>query len=56
MPTAPCQRLFVLAEALHHASMQAWAAGAPPTRYLGPLDAKAILQAHPAPAFPDSAG
>ncbi len=47
-------RLFVLAEALHHASMQAWALGATDT-ISRPLDAKAILQRIRA-AFPDSAG
>jgi putative nucleotidyltransferase with HDIG domain len=36
-------RLFVLADALHHASMQAWALGATDT-ILRPLDAQAILQ------------
>src|ERR1700751_2295863 len=47
-------RLFVLADALHHASMQAWALGATDT-ISRPLDAKAILQRIRA-AFPDSAG
>jgi putative nucleotidyltransferase with HDIG domain len=47
-------RLFVLAEALHHASMQAWALGATDT-ISRPFDAKAILQRIRA-AFPDSAG
>jgi putative nucleotidyltransferase with HDIG domain len=45
-------RLFVLADALHHASMQAWALGATDT-ISRPLDAKAILQRIRA-AFPDS--
>ncbi len=47
-------RLFVLAEALHHASMQAWALGATDT-IARPFDARAILQRIHA-AFPDSAG
>jgi putative nucleotidyltransferase with HDIG domain len=47
-------RLFVLAEALHHASMQAWALGATDT-ISRPFDAQAILQRIRA-AFPDSAG
>jgi putative nucleotidyltransferase with HDIG domain len=47
-------RLFVLAEALHHASMQAWALGATDT-ISRPFDAQAILQRIGA-AFPDSAG
>src|ERR1700754_1813567 len=47
-------RLFVLADALHHASMQAWALGATDT-ISRPLDAGAILQRIHA-AFPDSAG
>src|SRR5258708_15400041 len=46
-------RLFVLAEALHHASMQAWALGATDT-ISRPFDAEAILQRIRA-AFPDSA-
>src|SRR5215475_3027777 len=45
-------RLFVLADALHHATMQAWALGATDT-ISRPLDAKAILQRIRA-AFPDS--
>jgi putative nucleotidyltransferase with HDIG domain len=47
-------RLFVLAEALHHASMQAWALGATDT-ISRPFEAKALLQRIHA-AFPDSAG
>jgi putative nucleotidyltransferase with HDIG domain len=47
-------RLFVLADALHHASMQAWALGATDT-ISRPLDPKAVLQRIRA-AFPDSAG
>jgi putative nucleotidyltransferase with HDIG domain len=46
-------RLFVLADALHHASMQAWALGATDT-ISRPLDAGAILQ-RVRSAFPDSA-
>jgi putative nucleotidyltransferase with HDIG domain len=45
-------RLFVLADALHHASMQAWALGATDT-ISRPLDANAIMQRIRA-AFPDS--
>src|ERR1700761_3643445 len=45
-------RLFVLDEALHHASMQAWALGATDT-IARPFDARAILQRIRA-AFPDS--
>src|SRR5581483_1201776 len=45
-------RLFVLADALHHASMQAWALGATDT-IARPLDPGAILQRIRA-AFPDS--
>src|SRR5215813_15635620 len=45
-------RLFVLADALHHASMQAWALGATDT-ISRPLDPGAILQRIRA-AFPDS--
>jgi putative nucleotidyltransferase with HDIG domain len=45
-------RLFVLADALHHASMQAWALGATDT-ISRPLDAGAILQRIRG-AFPDS--
>ena len=47
-------RLFVLAEALHHATMQAWALGATDT-ISRPFNADAILQRIHA-AFPDSAG
>jgi len=47
-------RLFVLADALHHASMQAWALGATDT-ISRPLDPGAILQRIRA-AFPDSQG
>jgi HD-GYP domain-containing protein (c-di-GMP phosphodiesterase class II) len=46
-------RLFVLADALHHASMQAWALGATDT-ISRPLDAASILQ-RVRSAFPDSA-
>jgi putative nucleotidyltransferase with HDIG domain len=46
-------RLFVLAEALHHGSMQAWALGATDT-IARPFDARGILQRIRA-AFPDSA-
>jgi putative nucleotidyltransferase with HDIG domain len=45
-------RLFVLADALHHASMQAWALGATDT-ISRPFDARAILQRIQA-AFPNS--
>src|SRR5579871_1824040 len=45
-------RLFVLADALHHASMQAWALGATDT-ISRPLDPAAIIQRIRA-AFPDS--
>lgn len=45
-------RLFVLADALHHTSMQAWALGATDT-ISRPLDAGAILQRIRS-AFPDS--
>jgi putative nucleotidyltransferase with HDIG domain len=45
-------RLFVLADALHHASMQAWALGATDT-ISRPLDPGAIMQRIRA-AFPDS--
>ena len=45
-------RLFVLADALHHASMQAWALGATDT-IARPLDRGAIIQRIRA-AFPDS--
>jgi putative nucleotidyltransferase with HDIG domain len=47
-------RLFVLADALHHASMQAWALGATDT-ISRPFDAQAILQ-RVRSAFPDSSG
>lgn len=47
-------RLFVLADALHHATMQAWALGATDT-ISRPFDAQAILQRVRA-AFPDSSG
>ena len=47
-------RLFVLADALHHGSMQAWALGATDT-IARPFDAQGILQRIRA-AFPDSAG
>ena len=47
-------RLFVLADALHHGSMQAWALGATDT-ISRPFDAAGILQRIRA-AFPDSRG
>jgi putative nucleotidyltransferase with HDIG domain len=47
-------RLFVLADALHHGSMQAWALGATDT-IARPFDAQGILQRIRA-AFPDSDG
>ena len=47
-------RLFVLADALHHGTMQAWALGATDT-ISRPFDAKGILQRIRA-AFPDSDG
>ena len=47
-------RLFVLADALHHGSMQAWALGATDT-IARPFDARGILQRIRA-AFPDSDG
>jgi putative nucleotidyltransferase with HDIG domain len=47
-------RLFVLADALHHGSMQAWALGATDT-ISRPFDARGILQRIDA-AFPDSHG
>src|SRR6202521_3407644 len=47
-------RLFVLADALHHGSMQAWALGATDT-ISRPFDAAGILQRVRAP-FPDSDG
>src|ERR1700738_291708 len=47
-------RLFVLADALHHGSMQAWALGATDT-IARPFDAEGILQRIHS-AFPDSSG
>src|SRR6195256_6101506 len=47
-------RLFVLADALHHGSMQAWALGATDT-ISRPFDAQGILQRIRA-AFPDRGG
>jgi putative nucleotidyltransferase with HDIG domain len=47
-------RLFVLADALHHGSMQAWALGATDT-ISRPFDAQGILQRIRA-AFPDNGG
>src|SRR3981081_548387 len=47
-------RLFVLSDALHHGSMQAWALGATDT-ISRPFDAQGILQRIRA-AFPDSDG
>src|SRR6202171_3474024 len=47
-------RLFVLADALHHGSMQAWALGATDT-ISRPFDAEGILQRIRS-AFPDSSG
>src|SRR6478736_4585829 len=47
-------RLFVLADALHHGSMQAWALGATDT-IARPFNAQGILQRIRA-AFPDSDG
>ena len=47
-------RLFVLSEALHHGSMQAWALGATDT-IARPFDAQGILQRIRS-AFPDTAG
>jgi putative nucleotidyltransferase with HDIG domain len=47
-------RLFVLAEALHHASMQAWALGATDT-IARPLEPGAVLQRIRV-AFPDTVG
>ena len=47
-------RLFVLADALHHGSMQAWALGATDT-IARPFDAQGILQRIHA-AFPDTQG
>src|SRR6202789_2897620 len=50
----PLPRLFVLADALHHGSMQAWALGGTDT--IAPaVDAQGILQRIRA-AFPDSDG
>ena len=53
-PYRAMPRLFVLADALHHGSMQAWALGATDT-ISRPFDAQAILQRIRA-AFPDSQG
>jgi putative nucleotidyltransferase with HDIG domain len=53
-PYRAMPRLFVLADALHHGSMQAWALGATDT-IARPFDAQAILQRIRA-AFPDSNG
>ncbi|MDO9062339.1 MAG: HD domain-containing protein [Bradyrhizobium sp.] len=53
-PYRAMPRLFVLADALHHGSMQAWALGATDT-IARPFDAQAILQRIRA-AFPDSHG
>ena len=47
-------RLFVLSDALHHGSMQAWALGATDT-IARPFDAQGILQRIRS-AFPDTAG
>jgi putative nucleotidyltransferase with HDIG domain len=47
-------RLFVLADALHHGSMQAWALGATDT-IARPFDAESIIQRIRS-AFPDTAG
>src|ERR1700735_2757083 len=47
-------RLFVLADALHHGSMQAWALGATDT-ISRPFDAEGILHRISA-AFPDTTG
>src|SRR5229473_916645 len=47
-------RLFVLADALHHGTMQAWALGATDT-ILRPFDAQGILQRIRG-AFPDTQG
>ena len=52
MPIAQMPRLFVLADALHHASMQAWALGATDT-ISRPFEPRRILQRIRA-AFPDS--
>ncbi|MDB5578235.1 MAG: phosphohydrolase [Bradyrhizobium sp.] len=53
-PYRAMPRLFVLADALHHGSMQAWALGATDT-IARPFDAQAILQRIRA-AFPDTNG
>ena len=53
-PYRAMPRLFVLADALHHGSMQAWALGATDT-IARPFDAQAILRRIRA-AFPDSHG
>jgi len=53
-PYRAMPRLFVLADALHHGSMQAWALGATDT-ISRPFDAQGILQRIQA-AFPDSHG
>ena len=53
-PYRAMPRLFVLADALHHGSMQAWALGATDT-IARPFDAQAILQRIRA-AFPDTHG
>ena len=53
-PYRAMPRLFVLADALHHGSMQAWALGATDT-ISRPFDAAGILQRIQA-AFPDSHG
>ena len=53
-PYRSMPRLFVLADALHHGSMQAWALGATDT-ISRPFDAEGILQRIRA-AFPDTAG
>ena len=50
----PLPRLFVLADAMHHCSMQAWALGATDT-IARPFDAQGIL-ARIRAAFPDSDG
>src|SRR4030081_2138998 len=47
-------RLFVLADALHHGSMQAWALGATDT-IARPFDAQGLLQRIRS-AFPDNSG
>src|ERR1700720_4773976 len=53
-PYRTMPRLFVLADALHHGSMQAWALGATDT-ISRPFDAEAILQRIRS-AFPDTQG